>query len=164
MEDHPISGVILQVLTEKLDDGQVLCKSQFATARGLLPGRNSSVPYWGSAHFVIRKLHQLHESGWEAVQQQVVPTGPYRGKTEIYRTPSNSQMLNWLAPKVGGINPLRSEKINHWRICCRPAETPSLLTGQSQDKANFRWMDCPPGHFYADPFLIEHQGQVWLFF
>ena len=28
----------------------------------------------------------------------------------------------------------------------------------------FRWIDSPRGHFYADPFVIEHHGKPWVFF
>jgi hypothetical protein len=169
VEDSPCSGVILQVLTEKLDDGSVLCKSLFATTRGLRPGRNLFLPYWGSTHLVIRKLNELQERGWEAVSRNSVPPAPYRGKSEIYRSPTNAQMLKWLVPRlakklVQRINPLRRPKSYHWRICLRRADSPRLMAGPSEDRSGFQWMECPPGHFYADPFLLEHQGQVWLFF
>jgi hypothetical protein len=169
VEDNPCSGVVLQVLSEKLGDGLVLCKSVFATARGLWPSHNLFYPYWGSTHFVVRKLHELHECGWEVVKQHAVSPAPYKGKIEIYRAPSNSQMLRWLVPRVGKkvirrLNPLRREKIHYWRICLRHSDSPELIAGLSQNKSNFRWMPCPPGHYYADPFLLQHQGQVWLFF
>ena len=169
IEDNPCSGVILQVLTEKLDDGYVLCKSLFATARGLLPSRNLFYPYWGSAHMVIRKLHELHERGWEAVERHAVSPAPYQGKHEIYRAPTNAQMLRWLAPKLSTrlihkLNPLRREELYHWRICLRGADSPKLLSGVPANRSGFRWIPCPPGHFYADPFLLQHQGQLWLYF
>ena len=159
----------LQVLTEKLDNGLVMCKSYFATARGLRPSRNRFLPFWGSTHFVIRKLHELHECGWEVVKQHVVSPAPYRGKTEVYRAPFNSQMLKWLVPKVGKkvirhLNPLHREDIEYWRICLRRSDSPELIAGLSSHKSNFRWVRCPPGHYYADPFLLQDQDQVWLFF
>jgi hypothetical protein len=36
---------MLQVLTEKLDDGYVLCKSVFSTVRGLWRSLNVPYPY-----------------------------------------------------------------------------------------------------------------------
>ncbi|HTU43543.1 MAG TPA: hypothetical protein VMF91_00675 [Bryobacteraceae bacterium] len=169
VEDNPRSGVILQVLTEKLDDGVVLSKSLFATARGLSPVSNLIFPYWGSTHFVIRKLHELHELGWDSVKRLALPPAPYRGKTEIYRAPTNAQMLRWLAPRIPAkavrrLNPLRAQRIYHWRICMRNAACPTLLTDCTHDKSGFAWIQCPSGHFYADPFLIRHNGQLWLFF
>ncbi|MBV9199622.1 MAG: hypothetical protein JOY83_07790 [Alphaproteobacteria bacterium] len=169
VESNPLSGVILQVLTEKLDDGLVLCKSLFATERGLSPVSNLVFPYWGSTHFVIRKLHGLHECGWNFLKKQALAPAPYRGKVEIYRTPSNAQMLKWLAPRVPAkairrLNPLRAQKIYHWRLCLRNAGSPKLITSPAGDKSGFEWIQSPPGHFYADPFLIARDGQLWLFF
>jgi hypothetical protein len=173
VEDNPCSGVTLQVLTEKPHDGLVLCKSIFPTVRGHWPSRNSFQPYWGSSHFVIRMLHELHERGWNAVKQGAVPPGSYRGKAKIYRAPSDWQMAKWLVPKwlvpkvrnaVSPRNGTETEQIDQWRICLRRAGSPGLITGEFRDKSNFRWMQCPRGHFYADPMLIEHEGQVWMFF
>ena len=30
--------------------------------------------------------------------------------------------------------------------------------------AGFRWIESPPGHFYADPWLVNSAGKIWLFF
>jgi hypothetical protein len=168
-EDNPCSGVSLQVLAGNPDENLTLCKSVFPTARGYWPARNLFQPYWGSAHFVIRKLHQLHEQGWESVKQQAIPPAPYRGKTAAYRTPGNFQMLKWLIPLAWEeldlrLDPWRVNKTDQWRICVRRSNSPGLLTGSSHDKSGFRWMPCPSGHYYADPVLFENQGQMWVFF
>jgi hypothetical protein len=167
VEGNPRSGVILQVLTEKLDDGYVLCKSIFSTARGLWRSLNVPYPYWGSTHFVIRKLHELHECGWEALKAHSVPPEPYQGKTKIYRAPDNRQMVRWLAPKFAGkvlARPFRREKVYHWRICLRRAVSPRMLLEPSTKWSDYRCIEASAGHFYADPFLLERSGQLWLFF
>jgi len=170
VEDNPCSGALLQVLDEQLDGGQVLCKSIFPTVRGLSRNRNVFWPYWGSTHFVIRKLHELHERGWESVQQRALPPEPYRGKTALYRAPGNAQMLKWLMPAIGRkllAAPFRRETRSHWRICLRRTASSRLLVGSSDPAAGapaHRWLSSPPGHFYADPFLVDYQGQLWLFF
>ena len=169
VEANPLSGAILQVLNEKLDDGLVLCKSLFATQQGLWRSRNTFNPYWGSTHFVIRKLHELHERGWETVKQNAVASSPYRGKTAIYRAPDNAQMLKWLVPKIRKklirrLNPFRRERLYHWRICLARTDTPRLLPGPKLQRLAYRWVPCPRGHFYADPFLLQDNQQVWLFF
>jgi hypothetical protein len=166
VENNPSSGVILQVLTEKLDDGSVLCKSRFSTERGLSRSRNIFYPYWGSAHFVIRKLHQLHERGWELIKQQVIPPAPYQGKTAIYRSPTNMQMVKWLAPTVAGKllrRPFQREKVHHWRVCLRRADSSRLVERAAGQSGN-QWVSCERGHSYADPFLLQRHGQLWLFF
>jgi hypothetical protein len=167
IEDNPLSGVILQVLTEKLDDGYVLCKSHFATERGLWRSRNVFFPYWGSTHFVIRKLKELHENGWAAVKEQSVAPAPHQGKKTIYRAPTNAEMLRWLAPTIARkalSRPFRREKIQHWRICLRSSASPRMLMDAGARWTEYRWIPGTPGHFYADPVLIKYADQVWLFF
>lgn len=169
IENNPCSGVILQILTEKLDDGNVLCKSIFATDRSLWHTRNYFRPYWGSTHLAIRKLHELHESGWEEIQKNALAPVPYRGKSDPYRTPNNAQMLKWLVPKIGrklirALNPFRGERLNHWRICVARTDSPRLLGQPANVPAEYRWVPCPSGRFYADPFLLERDRKIWLFF
>jgi hypothetical protein len=167
MENNPLSGVMLQVLTEKLDDGYVLCKSRFATDRGLWRSRNAFFPYWGSTHFVIRKLKELHESGWETVKKHALAPTPYQGKKTIYRAPTNAQMVKWLAPTIARkalSRPFRREKVLHWRICLRRSASPRMLLESGARWTDSKWIPKTPGHFYADPVLVKHADQVWLFF
>ena len=100
-EKSPLSGVILQVLTEELDGGLVLCKSLFNTEQTTSVSVNRYTPYWGSTDLVIRKLNELHQHGWDYVKQKAVPAEPYKGKKKIYRTPTNVEMARWLAPALG---------------------------------------------------------------
>src|SRR5262245_9484908 len=65
VEGNPLSGVVLQALTEELDAGQVLVKGLFATRPGISLIRNRIQPYWGSEHMVIQKLWEVREYGWE---------------------------------------------------------------------------------------------------
>jgi hypothetical protein len=39
-----------------------------------------------------------------------------------------------------------------------------MLSPTSPDLTGFRWIEPPPGHFHADPFLFERGGKTWLFF
>ena len=164
-ERSPLSGVILQVLTEELDGGRVLCKSLFTTEQTLSVSRNRFTPYWGSTHMAIRKLNELHQFGWEYVKQKSVPPEPYQGKRKIYRTPSNRDMASWLAPtilkKVVG-HPFRQKTVQHWKLAIRVGGKP--LFDSNPDTAGFRWIEPPKDHFWADPFVLEHDGKFWAFF
>lgn len=166
-EGNPLSGVILQVLSEELDAGFVLCKSLFATRPGLSVALNRYGPYWGSTHFVIRKLNELHQHGWEHVRSRAVAPAPYQGRRRIYRRPTNVDMARWLAPelvkRIAG-RPFRVERLPHWQIAFRVGATP--LDGQTgpADMRGFRFVEAPRGHYYADPFLISGGGTTWAFF
>jgi hypothetical protein len=164
-EGSPLSGVILQVLTEELDGGLVLCKSLFATEHTLSVSRNRYAPYWGSSDLIIRKLNELHRFGWEYVLEKAIPPAPYKGKRAIYRTPTNRDILPWLGSillKKTISYPFRKETVQHWRVACRVKGKP--LYDSDSDFSGFRWIDPPRGHFWADPFAFEHEGRCWAFF
>ena len=166
-ESNPISGVILQVLTEELDSGLVLCKSLFATGNTISVSQNSFSPYWGAADLMIRKLNELHRFGWDYLQQNSVSPAPYHGKRALYRTPSNWDMARWLAPIVVKKAVKRSfgkSGIPHWQIGVRLNATPLVSRTSDGDLRGFRWIDSPKGHFWADPFLVEQDGRKWIFF
>ena len=164
-EGAPLSGVILQVLTEELDGGLVLCKSLFATRATISMSANRYAPYWGSTDFMIRKLNELHQFGWEHVEKSAVPRAPYQGKRQPYRTPTNLELMRWLAPvflKKAARFPFRKRTVQHWQIAMR--NNGKNLVENGNDLAGFRWLEAPPGHFWADPFGFEHDGKHWLFF
>ena len=167
LEGSQLSGVILQVLTEELDAGLVLCKSLFATEPTLSVSRNRYTPYWGSSDMIIRKLNELHRFGWDHLLEKAVPPAPYRGKRSLYRTPTNRDMIPWLGPallKKAISYPFRQETVQHWRIAIRVNGKPLYDSGGGTDFSGFRWIDAPKGHFWADPFAFEHQGRCWIFF
>ncbi len=166
-EGNPISGVMLQVLTEELDAGKVLYKGFFATHPGISRERNCVQPYWGSTTFVIQKLHQLHQHGWDHVQRTAIPSTPYRGRKKIYTAPTNSEMLRWLVPlyiRKSWRRLWRRPLIEHWRLAIRSGTSLNPGSGSAPDLNGFHWIESPKDHFYADPFLIEEGGKTWVFF
>jgi hypothetical protein len=174
-ERSPLSGVILQVLGEELDGGLVLCKSLFATERTLSVSRNRYTPYWGSSDLIIRKLNELHQFGWEYVRERALSSTPYKGRRDVYDTPTNQDMLPWLGPillKKTFSYPFRRETVQHWRIAIRVNGKPLFdscsdsysASDSESDFSGFRWIDAPKGHFWADPFAFEHEGKCWAFF
>jgi hypothetical protein len=168
-EEFPLSGVVLQVLTEQLDSGPVLCKSLFATERTLSVSRNRYAPYWGSTDMVIRKLNELHQFGWAYVLEKSVPPTRYQGKRDVYRVPTNRDMAPWLGPillKKALSYPFRRETVQHWRIASRVDGKPLYDSDSDSDSdfSGFRWIDPPKGHAWADPFAFEHEGKRWAFF
>jgi len=167
-ENAPLSGVILQVLTEDLDAGLVLCKSLFATETTVSVSRNRFPAYWGSTDLVIRKLNELHRFGWNHLLERAIPAAPYQGKKKIYRSPTNFEMVRWLAPVMAqkAVRRLFSPKaqVQHWRIGVRMNGRRLFEHSGPPDLAGFRWLEPPAGYFWADPFVIEHDGRPWAFF
>ncbi len=169
VEQHPQSGVILRVLSDELDAGFVLAKGLFTTQQGVFLKRNRYVPYWGTTHFVIQKLYELHQYGWDFVKARAIPKAPYQGKRKIYRSPTNWEMVKWVGPqllkKVAQktiLHPFQPASHLHWRIAIRRSAR-TLLEEGPQVLPSFKWIDAPRGHYYADPMLFEQGGKTWLF-
>jgi hypothetical protein len=167
LEGNPLSGAVLQVLTEELDAGKVLYKGLFATQAGISHARNRVQPYWGASTFMIQKLRELHARGWDHVERNVVKPAPYQGKKRIYSTPSNVEMLRWLVPLLIGKawrRLTRRPMIRHWRIALRVGALPVPNSTSPPDMSGLDWIESPKGHFYADPFVVEADGRHWVYF
>ncbi len=166
-EGCSLSGVVLQVLSEELDGGLVLCKSLFATEGLWSLSRNRFTPYWGSTELIIRKLNELHRCGWDYILEKALPAIPYKGKRKIYKTPANLEVIRWLAPvffKKAISYPFRKSTVQHWKIACRLNRSPFHTSFSEPDFSGFNWIEPPRGRFWADPFAFEHEGQCWAFF
>ena len=167
VERHPVSGVLLQVLSDELDAGLVLCKSNVATFPGMSVTLNRVSPFWVGSLFAIRKLYELHQYGWEYLRARSVPNRPAPGRDKIYRAPDNAQMVQFLAPRIAKklvqkvVNP---EPFMHWKMAIRTDRSRFLSAGKRPDMDGFCWVAEPAGHFYADPFLFEQNGSTWVFF
>ncbi len=166
-EQSPVSGATLRVLSDEPGGGPVLGKSFFATEQTLSVSRNRYNPYWGSTDLIIAKLNELHQFGWKSVLEGATTPTSYKGKRAVYGTPANRDMLPWLAPillKKAITYPFRKKMVQHWRIACRVNRKPLYESGESSDFSGFRWIDAPEGHYWADPFVFEHEGKYWAFF
>lgn len=168
VERHPVSGVLLQVLSDELDAGTVLCKANVTTSSTLSVSRNRERPYWTGSLFVIRKLNELHKYGWEYLASHAVPNRPAPGRDRIFRAPTNLQMIRFLGPEIlkrsAARVARREEPIPHWKMALRQDPDRFLTAAKPPDLFGFRWIEEPKGHFYADPFLLERDGRTWVFF
>ena len=166
-ESNPISGVVLQVLNEELDRGLVLTRGLFATSSAVSVSKNRFAPFWCSEHFVIQKLRELHDEGWESVRARASPAGAYSGRKRLYRTPTNLDMLKWTATKLLPASVrkiLRPQPVETWQIGIRRSAEPLGTAPTAAALEEFVWSSAPPGHYWADPFVFEWRGQPWVFF
>lgn len=165
-DGHPLSCSRLYVLSEDQSVRRLLSQAQFAT----LPVANTSWrnnrvrPGWASTDFVIQKLSELHSRGaLESTETQVAL--PFNEKRRS--SPSNGEMIRWLLPKMAGkaIRRLRrSSRSEHWQMAIRVGSRRLWTGDQRPNTDGFQWVRSEPGHLYADPFLIRHQGRTWLFY
>lgn len=171
-ERNPVSGTALHLLTEELDGGPALYRSFAATdSTSLYRGRNGA--YWKSAEFVLRRLADLHQRGWEYIESSPEYREKVRYLKGIYRTPTNLQMLTFLTRLLPGMAMRQARKLvfrDMWQIEYRrvddgAASVPDRARAQGAERfPAFRSLPSPRGYWYADPFLALHRDRYHIFF
>jgi hypothetical protein len=163
-EQNPVSGTILQILTDSLDGGHVIYRGHSSTdLTSLYRSRNPI--YWKTAEYALRRLRDLDTRGIEYIKS--LPTyreqQPYtRG---IYRTPDALQMAIFLARRFFRSFRARISSRLHgshpqWFLAIRRRTTAHCF----HDASGYQLMLPPKDRFYADPFLFERDGKTYLFF
>jgi hypothetical protein len=162
-EQNPVSGTILQILTDSLDGGHVIYRGHSSTDKSSLY-RSRNPIYWKTAEYALRRLRELNDRGMEYIES--LPTyrenGPYtRG---IYRTPDALQMAKFLARLFYRSLAARLSSRLHgsypqWFLAIRK-RTPAH---SFDDPTGYKLMLPPKDRFYADPFLFEKDGKTYLF-
>jgi hypothetical protein len=146
--DNPVTGSMLQRLTDRLDGGVVLHKGFFGTIRHSYV-RNRDAAYFGSADWPTRVCKDIR-SGRAAY----IRNAPTTSKAPIRRNPTDGQMLvfllrltrNFVIAQIRGL--FRTDQWNVG-IISRPIE--SLL--EDGPLPPVRWLPTPPrGRYLADPF------------
>lgn len=166
-EKHLLSGVILQVLTEALDGGHVIYRTWSSTQHGISLRKNRYVPYWKASAFMLRRLHDLHERGWEWLTSQPDWSEPVRPESKIYKAPSNATVAHFMARNVvrtATLRLTRSHIQEHWFIAFRQDRARFVRNTREIDTTGFRPVMPPRGRFYADPFAVRWKGRDFLFF
>jgi hypothetical protein len=162
----PVTGAVLQILSEELDNGRVIYRSYSAT-NPYSVAKNLRSYYWKSAAFVPRKLSELYDVGPPALTDPIA-NGFTAYSNRLYKQPSNSEMLRIL-PRV--VVRYAREKIrttgtrDQWFLAYKLRRSTS---GDSDvpDRTfyNFKLIVPPIDRFWADPFPIEYAGRYYVFF
>ena len=158
----PVTGVILQRLTETLDGGVVLHSGWFKTQPASYP-RSLDRVLFGAAHFVACALKDLRRNPNEIMTRRSLQvSGP------IYRYPKTAAMLrffwNSVAAKIR--NQYRSLfRHQQWSVGV-VNETPegifSALAGGERHVEGVSWLPEPRNAFLADPFLVQISGETMI--
>ncbi len=166
----PTRDVLLEVVQDEPGAGLVLCHSSFGSQGNLLLGHFRRVAVWETTHFIVWKLHDLHQFGWEHLVQQAIPRTT-TSRPGIASPPSTTEMVRFLAPRLAEavVNRVRGERLHHgvhmrWRIGLRRGHTRFGSTRSATGLDGFRWIEAPADHYYADPFLLEREGTTFVAF
>jgi hypothetical protein len=163
-ERNPVSGTILQILTDSLDGGRVIYRGHSSTNFSSLYLNRNPI-YWKTAEYAMRRLRDLHTRGWEFIQSLDTYNEKLTYNRGIYRTPDTLQMTAFLARqqyrrvRVGLSSRLRGGQFQ-WFLAIR-AKSPSR---SFDNPSGYRIIRPPNDRFYADPFLMARNGTTFLFF
>lgn len=160
MEGSPISGSVLQVLSEDLDNGEVIDRSWSRTMNKFSVRGSRNNLYWRSSSFVMRKLRELYTSG--TVVSEANGFRPYYNR--LYKTPTNSQLLpelvklslNYAATKLR-----YALFFDQWTLAYR---FKTSVDDPNNSFYRFNHLVPPKDKFWADPFPVKFDGKYFVFF
>ena len=168
MEGHPVTGSILQVLSEDLDGGRVLYRSYSSTER-ISVNRNLQNYYWKTSLFIARALRALRDDlqrGIDPATPQPHPVTAYSRR--LYTVPGNLEMARLMTRLAGRVV---RQKVRHtlhreqWCLAYRRSR-PSPESPSLPDLSMFRFnLVVPPAdRFWADPFPVIADGRYVILF
>ncbi len=162
MQNRPVTGSALRILSEDSGSGKILCRSYSCTQR-LSVRDNRNNYYWKSVSFLTRKLRELHRLGGDAFMQNIekaneVPTF-YTSKLNF--TPTNAELARHVFRKI--LEKTRTLIRDHfyddqWILMFDFRE--SLSTSLHR----YKKLLPPPDKFWADPFVVERNNRNFVFF
>ena len=156
LKKEPSSGFIIQKLTEELDGGEVLFRGNMMTTNNWFS--NNAQLLEKSNIFLMKMLCELAETGKLSSSEVVSLHG-----NQLYKIDSNLYLLSYIFkvmfPKAIKLlmAKLLSPKIARW----------SVAYGRHENFSKSLWryneIQNPKGRFLADPFIIEHCNETFIF-
>ena len=160
MDGIPVTGSVLQILTEDLDNGPVIYRSLSPTSDRFSVKANRNNLYWKSSDFVLRKLRDLANGvPVDAPDNHVYR--PYSNR--LFRMPTNAEMLprvTRLATKfaAGKVRSLFSE--DQWQLAYRFKSGPCDANNTFY---RYKQLVPPKDRFWADPCVIKAGDAYYVF-
>ncbi len=163
-ESNPVSGSILQILTESLDGGHVIYRSHSATDFTSLY-RNANPVYWKTSEFALRRLRDLDSRGWKYIKSLETFTEKHTYVRGTYKIPNALQMTVYvwrlLQRSVRSKLSVRlTKRFEQWFLAIRKRSPDRRF----DSAMGYRIIRPPMDRFYADPFLFKRDAKTYLFF
>jgi hypothetical protein len=150
----PDAETVLEIVDH--DGGRVIYRSTGAT--DVVSLHRTRVPaYWKSARFALRRLEDLASGRWEPDAAQTPDPPPPQAP------PTATKTLRHVATVVGRVarRKLRASAFQYqWFLGFRRRTADRL---PQDDPAPWRLAFPPPDRSYADPFVVCHDGETFVF-
>lgn len=161
MEPSNITGAVLQVLSEDLDNGLVIYRAWSRTSNRFSVRGNRNNLYWKASTFLMRKLKQLYETG-TLDSEDAALYRPYYNR--LYKMPSNLELLPHLSKlsfKYVASKLTDSFFFDQWVLAYRFRRSPD---DPNNTFYRFKYLIPPKERFWADPFPVRYEGKYFIFF
>lgn len=160
-ENNPITGSVLQILTEDLDNGLILYRSYSSTDNKSVK-KNRNGYYWKTLSFIPRKLKELHRLGEEDFINKVKSENRnirfYCNR--LYRDPKNHEFIIPFFRHMGRIIKSGLYSLfffDQWILMY------DLRNGISSSFWRFKKIIPPRDRFWADPHVIYRNNLYYIF-
>jgi len=161
IDGSPVTGSILQVLTEDLDNGIIIYRSYSATSDRFSVKANRASLYWKSASFVLRCLTALAQGSALPLPENHLYR-PYSNR--LYKLPTNRELLRRLPQMVAkyGVSKIQAAvSFNQWVLAYRYK---SSASDTNNSFYRFKYLTPPADRFWADPVPEKVAGRYYVFF
>ncbi len=163
MENWPVTGSILQILTEDLDGGKILYRSYSQTDQRSVH-RNKNNFYWKSMSFLPRKVEELYNLGetafFERAERLNQTPGFYDNRLFTALSLDNWKMFKLM---LGLYWRFARDKWHHRIYLDQWILMFSIRKGLSASFWRFKKIIPPKDRFFADPFIVRHNDKYFIF-
>ena len=160
-QNNPVTGSVLQIINDELDDGKILAKS-YSTTDPILVKRNCNNYYNKTLSFLPRKLKELHELGkdqfLEKVEEQNKNIKFYSNR--LYTKPTNTEFLKMSCYNFGKFlkrNLKNSYSFEQWGLLF------DIKNEISKSMWGYKKILPPKDRFWADPHIISMDKNYFIF-
>ena len=153
-----VSSVALRIDGPNSRGGRVIYRS-VGSIRSWSYARNVRNHYGKSAGFVPRRLQLLFEKGFPAIEK-LAESGACPAQSRG-RGPTNREMLRFL-PRHTALLAREAFRGKKWFLAVNAGPRLAHLAPAAAEEMKIH--RAPPGRFWADPFPVVVDGQVWVFF
>ena len=160
MDGIPVTGSVLQILTEDLDNGRVIYRSWSPTADRFSVKANRNNLYWKTSAFVLRKLKDL-AAGCQLCTPDSQLYRPYSNR--LFRMPTNAEMfsrLSRLGRKYAAGHFQSALNTEQWALAYRFRTGPGDMNNTLY---RFKNLSPPKDRFWADPCAIKAGDHYYIF-
>jgi hypothetical protein len=160
LDASPISGAVLQILSEDLDNGEVISRGWSRTIDRFSVKSSRNNLYWRSSSFVMRKLKELYENGKVTSDANVFR--PYYNR--LHKAPTNAELLPRLCKLTWAYAMQKARYsffFDQWQLAYRFRNSPD---DPNNSFYRFNYLVPPKDKFWADPFPVKFEGKYFVFF